>query len=198
MDIARVIEYNLVRDVSDRDPQDLVTLYPTVFSASGQVPEYLYKSIGTLWLGTVSASSDLDKRISVGTGGEESAAGSIVILLDSTVPSYLATRGNRSNDPGAFTSMVRIVLYKPAGRVTSPDQVISNTADRIIYVMDETMRQLRSNPQLTLAGSNNIASTEDDYIISTLEEIRGPGNVVQEKAALELVFRLEYMKIFLA
>lgn len=198
MDIAKVIHYNLVRDVTDRDPEILVSSYPAVFSASGQVPEYLYKSLGTLWLGTTSASADLDKKVSVGTGGSESSSGSIVILVDSTIPSYISSRGQRNNDPGAVTSIVRIVLYKPPGRTTSPDQQISNTADRIVYILDEPMRQLRHNPQLTLAGSNNIGSTEDDFIMCYLEEIRGPGNVVQEKASLELIFRVEYMKIFLA
>ena len=190
--ISKVVRNNLILDVVDRSASDLVLAYPEEFTSSSDVPEFLYKSLNTLWTGA--ASSELAKCVVDDPGvGKESSA-SIDIVTDKMIPSSLFPRGAQSDDPGAFTTFCRIILYKPRTRAASSD-AINQAALRIAYVLDHPTRNQRQLGQLSVSGSPMVSS---DYLRMYLEEISGPGgSKIMSSSALELVFRCEYRLQFL-
>lgn len=194
--ISKVLKANLILDVTDRLASDLVTAHPEDFPTTADVPEFLYKSLKTLWLGSGAASGDLAKAIVADPGiGNESNA-SIDILTDKMIPSYLFPRGMQSDEPGSFTTFCRIVLYKPRVTVSSTiAETINQTTLRLSYLLDHYNRSVRQLGELTVSGSPMVAS---EYLKCYLEEISGPGVTrVMSSSAMELVFRVEYKLQFL-
>lgn len=202
--ISEVIRYNLINDVTDRDPQDLVTSYPTVFSASGQVPAYLSQSLKTIWMGSAAASGTLAGRVISMTGiGNEDSAGSIVVCNDANFPSSQFPRGMRSDDPGAEVMMVNIILYAPRSNKTAY-LTLQNAARRIRYVLDYSTRTAVRG----LGGDISFppdsydwdfSLDQDDYLRCWWQETSGVASYQNQKNNyIQMSFMVEYVRIFLA
>lgn len=197
--ISRVLRYNLIHDVVDLDPQSFVSLYPTVFSASGQVPEYLYKSLKSLWLGTSAASGDLAGYIVADTGvDQETPKGAIVIEMDAIFEAYNSPvpRSSRADDTGCEIAVTKLVIYKP--RVTNQPDVIYNTTTRIKMILDQYYRNSRRKGMLTIAGDKDIARSSTDTLTCFHLNTDGPGRVDKVGGRVaEMTFRCEYKRIIL-
>lgn len=197
--ISRVLRYNLINDVVDINPNTLVSQYPTVFTASGQVPEYLYKSLKSLWLGTSAASGDLAHYIVADTGiDQETPKGAMVIQVDTIWPGYENPfpKGAKDDMTGAEVARVSIVLYKPR-IVYSPD-TLYNTATRIQMILDQYYRNTRRLGMMTISGDKEVAHGSTDYVKAFHIETYGPGRLAGiEGKVMELVFRVEYRRILL-
>lgn len=202
--ISELLRYNLINDYTDRDPQEFVTNYSTVFSASGQVPEYLYKSLKTIWLGSGAASSELANRVVSMTGiGDEDSAGTIVIMNDANFPSSQFPRGLRSDDPGAEVMMVNILLYGPRKSKTLYKD-IQSAAQRIRYLLDlPTRTKVRGlSPNIDFPNSSydwDKSVDSDDYLRCWWQETSGVTSYQNQKHNfIQMSFMVEYSRIFLA
>ena len=197
--ISRVLRYNLINDVVDLDPNSFVSLYPTMFSASGQVPQYLYKSLKSLWLGTSAASGDLAGYIVADTGvDQETPKGAIVIEMDSIFEAYNSPipRSSRADDTGCEITLAKIVIYKP--RIVNQPDLIYNTTTRVKMILDQYYRNVKRKGMLTIAGDIDISHTPTDTIACFHLNTDGPGRVDKVGGRLaEMTFRCEYKRIIL-
>lgn len=197
--ISRALRYNLIHDVVDLNPNTLVSSYPTLFSASGEVPEYLWKSLKSLWLGVGAASGDLAGYVVADTGvDQETPKGAIVIETGNIYESYASPipRSSRADDTGCEVALIDIILYTP--RIKNTPDVIYNTVTRIKMILDQYYRNQRRKGMLTLAGDIDLAKTSDDTLACFHLETTGPGRLSQVGGRVaQLTFRAEYKKIIL-
>ncbi len=163
---TKVIRQAIISDYIDRTAQDVINANSgsLVFSSTGDVPEYLYKSIATL-LGV--SSSVLATRIVEDLGtGQANAEGGIVIS-SSFVPSYMDESPPRMNDDraGAETGYLTMKVYVPR-RVVSSDTML-NIIYRLAYILDHSWRSKRTSSTALLPP--DLTSTADKTILRSDE-----------------------------
>jgi hypothetical protein len=200
---SKTVAYNLCLDVVDRTAQDVVNANPGMFSgtiyapASSYVPKYLYTSLGTLWMGTATASSVFAQRIAVDLGtGASDARGSIVVITNKLTESVRQPRyGMDSDQPGAVEADMSIYMYRP--KASSDTSLILNSAYRINYILDNNLRQARFLPpdlQITqdpgnIYFDNTVVSNE--YYKCFFENF----NIPVQASAQEIEFCSSYVRV---
>lgn len=137
----RILRYNLMQDTVDRDPSIPIAHSGGIYTATNQVPPYLYKSLSTLWYGS-SGIGNLDRDVVADLGtGRTYSGGSIVIYTDRSVPSSQDYQGFRSDAFGWESAYLRIVLEKPTTMRDANNLLY--VAQRIAYDLDHTARGMR-------------------------------------------------------
>lgn len=113
-----------------------------LWSDPSLVPSYAYQSLGQIWLGVSAASGQLLNRIVYQVGENlEASEGDISLLGDEIQSTDVSNDGFQSNEAGAETMFLDIVLSLPEerqnwNRITQADL-------RIRYLLDENWRKRR-------------------------------------------------------
>lgn len=186
---ARVLEWNLEQDVIDRTAADVRTANPGLFASDADVPDFLFKSLKTIWLGTFAASGDLaGVVISDLRTKTNDSAGAITIIADRVIESAEA-RFFESDQIGAETARIVIQFTRP--RNTTSVTIIRDACLRVRYILDLASRSLRGLPQqLPIRTDNTVDPSFGLY--ARFDEYLGPLRADIE----ELIFTCEYVRVF--
>lgn len=142
--------------------------------SSSVVPDYAYKSFGAIWVSATCASSELANRVVYKLGSKLEASLGEVTLLGTIIESVDVTNdGLRSNDPGAETMYLDIVLRLPEERQNWDK--ISNADLRLRYLLDENWRKRRR-------GTSPFIPNLGDYSIDTSVRLRWTRHMVPPNA----------------
>lgn len=155
---AKVVRYNIINDYTDKTASDVRTANPGLFATDADVPEYLYKSLKTLWLGSSAASSEFAARVSPYLGGGDSdSRGSITVVQISTIESSQSQESIMQDDQiGAENAEILITMRIP--RVAQTTDLLDNVCQRLKYILDMNYRYVRGLPSdLSIGGDNTIA-----------------------------------------
>lgn len=113
-------------------------LWPTVAA----VPSYAYQPFGTIWINAWCSSSQLAQRVVFKLGEDiEVSQGDISLLGDEIQSTDVTNDGFQSNDPGAETMFMDIVLKLP--EETEDWDRIANADIRLRWLLDENWRGRR-------------------------------------------------------
>ena len=188
---AKVLAYNIRQDVVDRTASAVMSANSGMFDSTSEVPTYLYTSLKTLWVGGSLSSSVYGDRVVADLGtGEISPAGSIVVIRQSILPSYLDAQGLKSDQVGSETAIMQLVLQRPRG-ATSTD-LMQDMFNRLNYVLDYHERQYRGLPGgLTIADDNNVLKENAGgyyrcFFDHSLQEVHA--------SQWYLLYRVEYLR----
>lgn len=186
---ARVIEWNLEQDVIDRTAADVMTANPGMFATTADVPDFLFKSLKTIWLGAPAASGALaDAVISDLRTKTNDSAGAITVIADRVFES-VEGRFFESDQMGAETARMVIQLTRP--RNTTSVTIIRDACLRVKYILDEGSRGLRRlPPQLPIRTDNTLDASFGLY--ARFDEFIGPLRTDIE----EIIFTCEYVRVF--
>lgn len=157
---AKAIQYYLCQDVVDGSAASVSAANPTIWATAADVPDYAYKSLGTIWTGAPTTSSNLENRIVYQFGSVTNNTIEIA-LFTQPVDSVLFDRV-KDNEIGAEETNLVIRLSKPQGRPGIDTLANFNTVQqaelRIRYLLDLNWRSLRKGtpPQIPSTGDKSI------------------------------------------
>lgn len=197
---SRQIRYNLINDYIDRTAADVMAANPGMFDSVSEVPEYLYLSLKTLWLGAGAASGDFAKRVVADLGtGMESSAGCITIFTTQIEDQADDNQTFQDDRYGAEVAMVEIYMNIP--RVNTDIDILMNAGLRIKYLLDYNARILRgltTNLLVSPTVDNSILSPQSGsgvryFIMRYLGLTRSSNIRVSDQ---RLHFKVEYSRAF--
>lgn len=196
---SRIIKYALEQDVTDRTASQVRAANPGIWSSDAEVPEYLYQSLKTLWLGSSAASGELANVIVAGLGtGRESSSGSIVVYIQRCLESVEDPNSIFKSDTlGAESAEAHILLYTTRNRISL--DFINNATNRVKYVLDHRLRGLRRlNPNLTVTTIDksiiNPANSSTGYFYCQYQGYRN--TEIERVPVSELIFQVDYIRAF--
>ena len=196
---ARILEFLLQSDTVDRTPAAVLAANPNTFlnNAASSVPTYLYQSLKTIWLSASANPTQFANAVIADLGtGLNSPAGSIVIASKRIEEQGYDRSSFYSDQPGAETGPVEVILYKPRSLSTTIDQ-IQNARLRIRYLADMTIRNLRGlSPgiDVSLPQYYNVDLTVDYRFPVFFSFMYDAEPITASEATL--VFKTEYVRLF--
>lgn len=141
MSASDLIKYYLEQDVVSEDVNDVLARNPEWSSAS-EVPDYAYKSLKDIWVGTAASSGFFASTITAVLGeGKQASTGSIQISSLPVESARAPKQAYNSNEAGAETSEVIISLIRPQTATTS--SIMEQAELRIRYLLDNSWRLYR-------------------------------------------------------
>lgn len=197
---SRQIRLNLINDYIDRTAADVMSANPGMFDDVSQVPEYLYLSLKTLWLGAGAASGDFAKKVVADLGtGMESSAGCITIFT--TQIEDQADDNTTFQDDRYGAEVATVEIYMTIPRVNTDIDLLMNAGLRIKYLLDYNARILRgltTNLLVSPAVDNSILSPQHGsgtryFIMRYLGLTRSSSIRVSDQ---RLHFKAEYSRAF--
>jgi len=164
MTIAIALQQYLALDVVDGDATIVSSRNPSIWPSSSYVPEYAYKSLGTLWMGRSVSSTQFIQRINYQFGESNMAAEGEISLLTKPIESTRIPEPFNSNTVGAETTVLDIVLRQPEGEMSVARMI--NVELRIRYLLDHLWRGYRRgggippvSPNIPVVGDTSISQT---------------------------------------
>ena len=153
--ISDCIKQFLSLDVLSEQASAVQARNTDLWSSAAEVPDYAYKCLKDIWVGTRAASGELTNRIVTKYGEGQTASTGEIALYIRPVESVNMQTPQQASVTGAESTMLEIVLMK------SPDQgtmkQMENTELRIRYLLDHLWRGRRKTfPQLPAAGDPSI------------------------------------------
>lgn len=128
-----IIKAEMLKDVTDISAASVVALYPTRFDSPADVPEYLYKSLQTIW------GSSLDMSIITDLGGGQTRAEGNIIISETAIFESNEVRDSMIDLPGAESAQIDITFQKPRNQLGP--QIVKNAELRTRLIIDYTLRQ---------------------------------------------------------
>ena len=156
---AEAVRYYLMQDVVDGVAATVSANNAGFWPLASDVPDYAFKSLGTIWFGSVTPSSTLGNQIVYRLGLADTATNEITLY---TLPMESVVFDSiRDNTIGAEESNLIIRLIKPQKSSTTNFETIQNTELRIRYLLDMNWRRLRKGvyPNITSTGDNSLDPT---------------------------------------
>ena len=167
---AKAIQYYLAQDVIDGSASTVSTNNPTLWPTASDVPDYAFESLGTIWLGAPSLSSDLYNKIVYAFGSNTNTTGNSgeITLYTQPIESVLFDRV-KDNTIGAEETNLIIRLFKvqrPNSSTTAPLETMQNAELRLRYLLDGNWRRLRKGvpPQIPSTGDKSINPNVGVYL----------------------------------
>lgn len=190
---SKVIQAALIADFTDRTAAAVMAANPGVFASEAEVPEYLYMSLKTMYLGSLAPSGDWADRVSedVGTGRSDPRGG-IIVSSSGLVPSYCrmerTTNIEISDVAGAEYSQVKLILYTP--RHITDLLFMHQVMLRTRFVLDYFWRGERSTFNNLVSPGLDVSTdpTIDDsmeyrcFYVYTPNALRAADNVMEFEA----------------
>lgn len=162
MTIAICVQQYLALDVVDGSAATVSSRNPSIWPTAGSVPEYAYKSLGTLWMGKPVSSSQLLTRINYQFGEGKTSAPGEISLQTAPIESTRIPEPLYSNNTGAETTFLNIVLRQPENEMSVAR--MTNVELRIRYLLDYLWRSKRRgggilpiSPAIPVIGDNSIS-----------------------------------------
>jgi hypothetical protein len=159
--LSDIIKAYLSLDVTSVSACSVWLRNQDIWATSSAVPEYAYKSLKDIWVGTTAASSELANRIVCRFGEGLTAGVGEISLYVSPIESAHSELPIQSNTAGAETSFLDIVFRQPPdqGKVKRNE----NAELRVRYLLDKLWRSTRRTyPYLSASGDTSIV---DDVIL---------------------------------
>lgn len=196
--LTKLIRANLITDVIDRDPSVIAAANPSLFTdGASDVPDYIWKSLKSCFLGTSAASSALAEIVVFDAGdGTPGPNGGIVITNNFETPQYTNAipRQHKDDATGAESALLKLIIYTPRVR-TGGSATVEDTCERIKMVLDTYYRIERKMKPLVL--SFDAVNGYRDYLYCYWLETNGAGRIERKGSAAEMVFKVEYKRIVL-
>lgn len=184
---VHVVRAYLLADLTSTTASAVYANNTDIFDSASDVPDYAYKSLKDIWVGTSATSAEYSRRIVSTIGeGKTNADGTIEIVASKIEESVLASQSMRSNAVGSECSYIDIRLSLP--EKSKSQSTIENAEFRIRYLIDQLWRTQRpsTTPGLDSTSDKSIVGK----VLCTFYEYLSPPN------ALEVVvrYRLEYRR----
>lgn len=196
--ISKILKYNLINDVIDKDPAVIAAANPDLFTnGASDVPDYLWKSLKSCLLGTGAASSDLAKYVSYDAGDGSAQPGTGIVITDTfETPGHnpALARQHKDDATGAEVALLKLVIYLPRVATQTASKV-EDICERIKMVLDQYYRQERKLKPNMLTF--NTVNGYRDYFYCFWTETNGAGRLERKGSAAEMCFRVEYKRIVL-
>ncbi len=191
--ISDIIKNNLIVDLTDGSPSDLSTRYPSLYPTSSDVPDFMYKSLKTLLVGSAASSQFVQEVVEDLGTGKANSKGGVIIIVDRIVPAYLdfAEPRMKNSDNGAESCFVKIVIGQP--RVAVEDSnAVQNICQRIKYLLDSYERDARRESWTVPVGDKSISQ---DYFKMYWLDTQGidPNNGIRSSGAM-MYFKCMYRR----
>jgi hypothetical protein len=155
-------------DVNDSSAAAVSALNSSVWPTAADVADYAYKSLGTLWIGAATPSSDLEERIVYKFGEGENYAYGEISLLSMPTESIYNDMGEKRNEEGALDFYLEIV-YRLNDRDADWDKIY-NTSMRVRYLLDYGWRAQRTRYGNVVSPYINVPSP-----LKTDKGLKDPG-----------------------
>lgn len=171
---AQAIRYYLSQDVTDGSAATVAANNPTLWASSAVVPDYAYKSLGTIWLGAPTLSSTLGNKIVYRFGSNDTDVADIS-LFTQPIDSALFDRVKDNEIAAEETNLVVRLTIPQDSRLSTINNflILQNAELRIRYLLDTNWRRKRRGtppivPSLgdpSLDPTYGIYVTFDGYIV---------------------------------
>lgn len=135
-----VIAAVLGLDVTSSTASAVYTLNPEIWNSASHVEEYMYKSLGEIWMGSSAAASTLPTRLVARMGvGQGHPEGSIYVI-NAQLMSPHAVPGNLilPDGPGAETTTIDIAFKRPRNVLL---ETVEQAELRTRWLIDHNIRQ---------------------------------------------------------
>jgi hypothetical protein len=145
MSASDLIKAYLQQDIVSEDVNDVLASNP-IWSSASEVPDYAYKSLKDIWVGSTASSGFFANSIVASLAMNKQAASSYIQIGCLPVESTRAPKeAYNSNEAGAETAEVIIAFCRPP---TSTTQSIIEQAElRVRYLIDKVWRNQRREIQ---------------------------------------------------
>jgi len=187
----KVIRYNIIQDFVDRTPADVLAANPGLFSSASEVPEYLYKSLKTLWLGSSASSGEFAERVAQAIGsGDSDARGGIQIVQATTVLSHFSEDPILQSDELNSENADIIINIRNPRSVKTTD-LLDNTVQRLKYILDMHYRSYRGLYAGLVVSGDLTISPNSPYFCRFVEY--GTANRTSD---IQVLFRVNYGRVY--
>lgn len=156
---AKAIRDYLSKDLISSTAAAVAAANPTLWASAANVPDYAYKSLGSIWLLTASLTSSVLEDSIVYRFGQSDTSTKEISLFTLPTESVRQQGSFNSNLPGAEASILEIVLRLPQRLANL--ELLTNAELRIRYLLDLTWRRQRKGvtPFIPSTGDNTLANT---------------------------------------
>ena len=185
MSICVVIQHFLSTDVVNSDPSVVLSRNSSTWSNVGDLPLYTWTSLGTLWMGRIVSSTELITRLNYQFGEGEFSAEGEISLLTRPIESVRIPEAWYSNDAGAETTYLDMVLRQPENEMSVARMM--NVELRLRYLLDNKWRATRRGGGVYT--SPNIPNSGDTSISQDMPILCQWMNYLTEPTAVEMAVR---------
>ena len=187
----RVIADTLKNDLTSGSAATYVTNYPDLFTTTADVPNWLYKSLKEIMVGTAGSTADFQRRIVAQIGlGQAVQSGDIQIYSKLHESGNLVDKFD-ADVAGSESARVQILIQVPRGDQDANPTKASDVSQRIKRLLDVQLRQEQQiSSDLTIPKGMGIHG--DYHFKCYWEDFTEDLNSLQITAA----FTVHYVRIF--